>query len=55
MTLDLKTKLLTALDQAEAYRVLAIKSRDRGEREVYERIVELYVDIAEQLERPIDR
>jgi hypothetical protein len=30
--------------------VLAIGSRDRGEREAYERIVELYVKIAEELE-----
>ncbi len=54
MTVDLKAKLLAALDQAEAYRALAVKSRDRGEREVYERIVELYVEIVEQLERLID-
>ena len=54
MTAYLKTKLLAALDQAEAYRVLAIRSRDRGERESYERIVELYVRIAEELEAMID-
>jgi hypothetical protein len=30
--------------------VLAIRSRDRGEREAYERIVELYVRIAEEIE-----
>ena len=40
---DLKAKLLAVLDQAEGYRVLAIRSRDRGERESYEYIVELYV------------
>jgi hypothetical protein len=38
---DLKAKLLAVLDEAEGYRVLAIRSRDRGERESYERIVEL--------------
>ena len=30
-TVDLKAKLLAVLDQAERYRVLAIRSRDRGE------------------------
>jgi hypothetical protein len=51
---DLKAKLLAVLDQGEGYRVLAIRSRDRGERESYERIVELYVSIAEELEAMID-
>jgi hypothetical protein len=54
VTIDLRDKLLAALDQAEAYRVLAIRSRDRGERETYERIVELYVRIAEELEAMIN-
>jgi hypothetical protein len=53
MILDPKAKLLAVLDQAEEYRGLAIRTKDRGEREVYERIVELYVEIAEQLERLI--
>jgi hypothetical protein len=52
---DLKAKLLAVLDQAEGYRVLAIRSRDRGERESYEHIVELYVKIAEELETMLDR
>ena len=52
--IDLKARLLAVLDQAEVYRVLAIKSRDRGERESYERIVELYVSIAEELEAMIE-
>ena len=51
---DLKAKLLAVLDQAEGYRVLAIRSRDRGERESYEHIVELYVKIAEELETMLD-
>ena len=51
---DLTAKLLAGLDQAEGYRVLAIRSRDRGERESYERIVELYVSIGEELEAMID-
>lgn len=45
---------LAVLDQAEGYRVLAIRSRDRGERESYEHIVELYVKIAEELETMLD-
>ena len=52
--IDLKAKLLAVLDQAEGYRVLAIRSRDRGERESYEHIVELYVKIAEELETMLD-
>jgi|SRR5882724_8349713 len=39
MLINPKAKLLAALDHAEEYRVLAIRSRDRGERESYERIV----------------
>jgi hypothetical protein len=52
--IDLKARLLAVLDQAEGYRVLAIRSRDRGQRESYERIVELYVSIGEELEAMID-
>ena len=50
MLINPKGKLLAVLDHAEEYRVLAIRSRDRGEREAYERVVELYVKIAEELE-----
>jgi hypothetical protein len=53
-TVDLKAKLLAVLDQAEGYRVLAIRSRDSGERESYEHIVELYVRITEELETTLD-
>jgi hypothetical protein len=52
--IDPKAKLLAILDQAEDFRGLAIRAKDRGEREVYERIVELYVEIAEELEGLID-
>ena len=52
--IDPKAKLLAVLDTAEKYRGLAIRAKDRGERETYERIVELYVEIAEELERLID-
>ena len=34
---------------------LASQSKDRGERVSYERIVELYVEIAEELEELMDR
>ncbi len=54
MLINPKGKLLAVLDHAEEYRVLAIRSQDRGEREGYERIVELYVRIAEELEALID-
>jgi hypothetical protein len=53
--ISLKDKLLAVLDHAEAYRVLATRSRDRGEREHYERIVELCVSIAEELEALMDK
>jgi hypothetical protein len=55
MLINPKAKLVAALDHAEDYRGLAIKSRDRGEREIYERIVELYVNIADELEKLLDR
>jgi hypothetical protein len=47
MMIDPKAKLLAVLDVAEEYRSLAMRVKDRGEREAYERIVELYVEIAE--------
>jgi hypothetical protein len=50
MMIDPKAKLIAVLDNAEEYRALAIRAKDRGERESYERIVELYVEIAEELE-----
>ena len=49
--IDPKAKLLAVLDTAERYRGLAIRAKDQGERETYECIVELYVEIAEELER----
>jgi chaperonin cofactor prefoldin len=45
-----RTELVKVLDSAQEYLDLAIKSKDRGERELFERIVELYLKIAEQLE-----
>jgi hypothetical protein len=55
MMIDPSAKLLAVLDHAEEYRGLAMRAKDRGERETFERIVELYVEIAEELERLIDR
>jgi hypothetical protein len=52
---DLGANCIAALDHAERYRVLVMKAEDRGEREAFERIVELYVKIAEELEALMDR
>jgi hypothetical protein len=54
MMIDPGAKLLAVLDKAEEYRGLAIRAKDRRERESYLRIVELYVEIAEELEALID-
>jgi hypothetical protein len=54
MMIDPGAKLLAVLDKAEEYRGLAIRAKDRRERECYVRIVELYVEIAEELEALID-
>jgi hypothetical protein len=54
MIIDPSAKLLAVLDRAEEYRGLATRAKGRGEREVYQRIVELYVEIAEELEALID-
>jgi hypothetical protein len=54
MRIDFNAKLFAVLDLAEAYRSLAMSAKDRGERECYERIVELYVNIAEELETLIE-
>jgi hypothetical protein len=51
---DHKAKLIAVLDAAEGYRGLALRAMDRGEREAYERIVGLYVLIAEELEALMD-
>ena len=54
MRIHFNAKLLAVLEQAEGYRSLAMSAKDRGERDCYERIVELYVNIAEELETLID-
>jgi hypothetical protein len=53
-TTAMRAKLLAVLDKAEEYRGLAIRAKSRRERECYVRIVELYVEIAEELEALID-
>ena len=55
VSIDPTAEILEALPQAEAYRDLIVKSRDRGEREVYEHVLELYIEIAEALETLLDR
>jgi hypothetical protein len=55
MMIDPRAKLLAVLDHAEEYRGLALRAKERGEREAYARIVELYVEIAEELEGLMDR
>jgi hypothetical protein len=52
--IDPHTKLAEVLDRAQEYLDLAIKARDRGEREFYERILKLYFRIAEECEAWID-
>jgi hypothetical protein len=54
MMIASEAKLLAVLDKAEEYRGLAMRAKDRRERECYVRIVELYVEIAEELEALID-
>jgi hypothetical protein len=50
MMIDAKPKLTAALGNAQEYLDLVISSQDRGEREFYERIAELYLKIAQELE-----
>jgi hypothetical protein len=64
MMIDPKAKLIDILGNAQEYLDLATKSTDRGERELYERIVAprelyerivaLYLKIAQELETLID-
>jgi hypothetical protein len=50
LMIDPKPKLITALGNAQEYLDLAIGAQDRGERELYQRIAELYLKIAQELE-----
>jgi hypothetical protein len=54
MMIDPKTKIADVLGHAQEYLDLAIKSKDRRERAFYERIAELYIKIAQELEALID-
>ena len=54
MMIDPKPKLIAALGNAQEYIDLAIGAKDRREREFYERIAELYIKIAHELEALID-
>ena len=54
MMIDPGARLLAVLDKAEEYRGLAIRAKDCRERRCYVRIVELYVEIAEELDALID-
>jgi hypothetical protein len=50
LMIDPKPKLIAALGNAQEYLDLATSARDRGEREFYKRIAELYLKIAQELE-----
>jgi hypothetical protein len=50
MMIDPKPRLIAALGNAQEYIDLATSAKDRGEREFYERIAELYIRIAQELE-----
>jgi hypothetical protein len=52
--IDTRAKLVEALGHAQEYLDLALKAQDRGEREFYERICELYMTIAQEFEALID-
>jgi hypothetical protein len=54
MTFDPHAKLAEVLHAAQEYLDLAVNARDRGEREFYGRILELYIRIAREFEALID-
>jgi len=53
MMIDPKASLIDILGNAQEYLDLATKSTDRGERELYERIVALYLKIAQEFETAV--
>jgi len=55
LLIDPEAKLADVLRQAQQYLDLAVRAEDRDEREVYKRIVELYLRIANELESVSDR
>jgi hypothetical protein len=48
--IDPKPKLIAVLGKAQEYLDLAVATKDCGERGFYERIAELYLKIAQELE-----
>jgi hypothetical protein len=54
MMIDPKPKLIAALGNAQEYIDLATTAKDRGERDFYERIAELYLKIAQELEALVE-
>jgi hypothetical protein len=54
MMIDLKPRLIAALGNAQEYLDLATSAKDRGERAFYERIAELYIKIARELEALVE-
>jgi hypothetical protein len=48
--IDPNPKLIAALGNAQECLDLAVSTKDRGEREFYERIAKLYLKIAQELE-----
>jgi hypothetical protein len=53
--IDPTAKLVEVLNHAEEYINIATMTKDRGEREACERIVEQYLKIAEELEALLNR
>jgi hypothetical protein len=54
MMIDPKPKLIAALGNAQEYLDLETSAKYRGEREFYERIAELYIKIAQELEALVE-
>ena len=54
MMIDLKSRLIAALGNAHEYIELATSAKDRGERAFYERIAELYIKIAQELDALVE-
>jgi hypothetical protein len=48
--IDPKLRLIAVLGNVQEYLDLAASTKDRGEREFYERIAQLYLKIAQELE-----
>jgi hypothetical protein len=53
MLINLKATLSGVHDRADDFRVLAIKTQNRAEREAFERIVEFHLKISEEIEQTV--